>query len=819
VNKYNLHDVLTGTIVTEVAGKERTYQLSGIQIPMIQRDYAQGRLEEKEIRRRLLKAMFDALCNEEELELDFVYGSIPTVDGDQYFIPLDGQQRLTTLFLLYWYVGHRELDPEALNQLQENTLSGFSYHTRVTSRRFCEELCKLKKIDFTQRPEAHISGRAWFYDSFKKDPTVISMLNMLNAIHDIYNQRQQMVFERLSLLKFYILPLEDFGLSDELYIKMNARGKQLTDFENFKADLFKWMKDEQTPDSKKFQQKIIYDKREMHYYLSFSLKMDNEWCNFFWGYSKLEETPNKLPTDKLVDPFFMRFYNRFLLNQYIADSPSTTEAIEKSSAFRFLYGREGADSDIKYQHFEAYELYFNSIHVVKNIENFLDRFIKDHELIGGMLAPSWSQADKWNFFDKTVNQRQRMLFLGMSLYLEQFDFDLCAFKRWIRVIWNIIADPDIRSIPPMINAMKVLAELAPYANDIYTFLADDGSAVLKNNTVFSSQIEEERLKAKLILENPDWETALIEGESHGLFMGNIGFLLAGEPSLKTYRHRLKMAGVLFNEKGTAPEYTKEYLLIRAVISKFQVFHDLYPTKLADSYENWQLMLRRNDRVKSIISKLTDIADVQQLDAEISRAVNAPSGIIGHIANNPNRRFKHVHEQLYRLTGFHEWMQSQSAVDLKELGDRIFIRKKSSWFAWVMLDVYRNEIITEMIRRFGFAFKDRCGNSDLYFNKDITLLLPYGQLNLAAEFNEGRMLKIGLREADNHLENFVPGYNAADGKYHWHLHAGFRYDNILPENVYDFMAEIGKKVFDLNDPESLLSKVHLAIPEMVPSVSN
>ena len=34
---------------------------------------------------------------------------------------------------------------------------------------------------------------------------------------------------------FHMIPLEDLGLTDDLYIKMNSRGKPLTEFENFKA--------------------------------------------------------------------------------------------------------------------------------------------------------------------------------------------------------------------------------------------------------------------------------------------------------------------------------------------------------------------------------------------------------------------------------------------------------------------------------------------------------------------------------------------------------------------------------------------------------
>ncbi|XUP88632.1 hypothetical protein B6672_009185 [Campylobacter jejuni] len=36
--------------------------------------------------------------------LDFIYGSVK----NDVFLPLDGQQRLTTIFLLYWYSGKKE---------------------------------------------------------------------------------------------------------------------------------------------------------------------------------------------------------------------------------------------------------------------------------------------------------------------------------------------------------------------------------------------------------------------------------------------------------------------------------------------------------------------------------------------------------------------------------------------------------------------------------------------------------------------------------------------------------------------------------------
>ena len=72
-----------------------------VTIPIIQRDYAQGRLskEVEQIRNELLNTLYNAAHIDEKVDFDFIYGSVE----ENEFIPLDGQQRLTTLFLLHWY--------------------------------------------------------------------------------------------------------------------------------------------------------------------------------------------------------------------------------------------------------------------------------------------------------------------------------------------------------------------------------------------------------------------------------------------------------------------------------------------------------------------------------------------------------------------------------------------------------------------------------------------------------------------------------------------------------------------------------------------
>ena len=98
---------------SEFAVEDEMVSLNRIVIPIIQRDYAQGREDDetRRIRERFLDSLYKAIMGT-PIKLDFIYGDI---DVDGVMTPLDGQQRLTTLFLLHWYAAKKE-------QLAKNTI-------------------------------------------------------------------------------------------------------------------------------------------------------------------------------------------------------------------------------------------------------------------------------------------------------------------------------------------------------------------------------------------------------------------------------------------------------------------------------------------------------------------------------------------------------------------------------------------------------------------------------------------------------------------------------------------------------------------------
>lgn len=245
-------------------------------IPQLQRDYAQGRAEAKELRERFLSQILRVLRGEGRLNLDFVYGYDKALSPNHHpiFYPLDGQQRLTTLWLLHWYL----LPSESVAEEREWLLR-FSYRTRSSSTRFCQLLVEHAAVDV-----AAIKDQPWYRQSYNADATIAAMLGTLRTIKELVAPEERVaLWERLChqrALTFDVIDIkgEEFRLTDELYIKMNARGKPLTSFECYKADLTQALRklDNQG-------KPWPYKKGQLSYADYFAFKVDNEWLDLFYN--------------------------------------------------------------------------------------------------------------------------------------------------------------------------------------------------------------------------------------------------------------------------------------------------------------------------------------------------------------------------------------------------------------------------------------------------------------------------------------------------------------------------------------------------------
>lgn len=261
---------------------EDPVNLEKIEIPIIQRDYAQGRIDAdtERVRSRFLKSLHDAITGD-AITLDFVYGDI---NDKGIMTPLDGQQRLTTLFLLHWYAAKKEQVPEE----EQAFLERFSYETRFSARYFCNELTKFTPT-FKGKLSEEIINQAWFPLDWNNDPTIASMLVMIDAIAKQFSETES-IWKALAggSISFYFLPIKDMGLTDELYIKMNSRGKPLTSFEHFKAELERELR--KTDEAKA--QEVIE-------------KIDRSWTDLLWKY---RDGRSGTDEDFVIDDEFLKYF-------------------------------------------------------------------------------------------------------------------------------------------------------------------------------------------------------------------------------------------------------------------------------------------------------------------------------------------------------------------------------------------------------------------------------------------------------------------------------------------------------------------------------
>ena len=277
------------TTLKNLISENNPYRISGIIIPRIQRAYAQGRSDTHAVktRERFLSAIQAGLMNN-GLTLDFIYGNIQ----NGQLIPLDGQQRLTTLWLLHWYADKKE-------DINDKRLARFSYNTRYSARDFLTKLVNYKPT-LKKRLSDEIRNEGWFPMDWINDPTVRGMLTMLDEIQERFSDTDDL-WNKLDKINFYFRDIEEMKLTDDIYIKMNSRGKPLTDFEHFKAELLKIIRSENNDETAA--------KR-------IGLKIDREWTDLLWPYR-----------DKynLVDDSFLNFFRMVSLILIYKSDQSSSE--------------------------------------------------------------------------------------------------------------------------------------------------------------------------------------------------------------------------------------------------------------------------------------------------------------------------------------------------------------------------------------------------------------------------------------------------------------------------------------------------------------
>ena len=445
-----------------------------VEIPLVQRDYVQGRKDDRSkiVRTNLLndiKAAYEGRID--PLDLSFVYGKIIKIDNDYIFKPVDGQQRLTTLLLLHLFAFSED-------DTKTTLFMKFSYQARTTTRDFFEALITNRKEVFstTGSPKEIVEDAAWFVDSWKYDPSVCNVLNTLDDISklgfNIVDLRKQL--EDLSNPKvfFHFVELDKLGMQDDLYIKLNARGRELSPFESFKSKFIDRCNDACPA--------LVAE---------FKKNLDVSWTDYIWNIGK-----------ENFDTVFLRFFETALLNANILKSEANKTVSENW----------------------FYNLEYNAIpkeifSEISNTMSFLT--LRKLPLVNELIEKAITAPAPYS---------NKVLFNAVSAYLSDEDdantVDNGLFADWLRVFVNLVNNSRIDEVDTYQKALESIGSLKTHKKYLLSFLASGSISELSGFS--KEQFEEEWQKARIMCKDLSHKKIILDAEKDlPYFSGQIRSIL------------------------------------------------------------------------------------------------------------------------------------------------------------------------------------------------------------------------------------------------------------------------------------------------------
>lgn len=530
--------------VTSYAGLFATVER--VEVPLFQRDYAQGRGGEavERIRASFLDVLHSAVTGGDPVSLDFVYGDIK----HGVLHPLDGQQRLTTLFLLHWYVAARADRLSASGRWKR-----FSYATRASSRLFCERLVACRPPADVARLSAWLVDEAWFLYTWRHDPTIQSMLVMLDAIHDqLRDENCAAAWDRLTddahpAIAFHLLPVEGMGLGEDLYIKMNSRGKPLTPFETFKARFLQLL--ESWCETARLQ--------------DLARKLDGSWSDVFWAYRG---------DGDIVDDELMRFFHFVTEVCEWKDGRVDEQEDERRTIEVRAEKVFGPANPRREEHLDFLVATFNTW-VGEDVASLFDAtFTKTLDGTGrvvlfgaegaveiDLFGACVRGAGEWTGKKRVFTLLETLLLYGVLLTRIESSTDVA---RRLRVVRNLVeaSSNEIRG-----------ENMAGLLDDVRRIVVD---GTLDGVTAFNTaQVAEERGKRELLARAPQLEAALFSLEDHPILRGALAAIdLDVEPAVLERRagafHRL------FSDRTCWPSLTGALLAVGDYARRSRTFFQL-----------------------------------------------------------------------------------------------------------------------------------------------------------------------------------------------------------------------------------------------------
>lgn len=567
-------------------------------IPEIQRDYVWG--DNELVIKRFINNIKNMKDNE-ELDIGFFY-SYKIYENSNALI--DGQQRITTLILLSWYVG-----------VDNTKLNNFKFKVRENSNNFLEKLLKQKSAEIPaidgKKFSDKIKNSIWYKRIWDNDPTVKSILNALDIIDKELENEKENMKNKIDNIKFSCIEAGDRRLETE-YILLNKRGVNLTNSEQLKAILTedienknewleKWEKDwqdilweckgENIYNTDNIWNAVLYWVRDI-YVIENNICKDNDKEKINYDFDLIGiEKENKEKVLKILDWIIP-------LLKIINDNLDIIQEkcqFEKDSIINIkntIQGNEKYSLTIKEK-----ALFYSILYLINNIniknkniqlDTIMQFILKTHNIYIGDGTAEEIKRNIANY--NTMEIRGRDSFEGIpkiiTINIAEFSgiFHEIIELEKIRIFRNLIQNSNINAS----NLHNVVNSLKKFNNNVYKL----GELDVLNK----EQQEEEALKLEIFEKYEEYKNIIIEIENNNLFKGKIKKILLLFLSIKENDEKL-------NDNYKLKDFykNKKDILLKLLENKnieFQNLFNIYKELYLNKNKIWGELLLEDDVYKS-----------------------------------------------------------------------------------------------------------------------------------------------------------------------------------------------------------------------------
>jgi len=376
------------------------------------------------------------------------------------YVLIDGQQRMTTLFLILLALSVQQKKQDYFRRTYFNEgILKLDYKVREASHEF---LLKFTDYILSKNDIADISNKYWYFSEYRNDITIQSILSNYKTINDFISSNDLPLDYVENHIEFWYFDTNESKQGEELYLYLNGRGETVRPNESIKANLLR---------------KGQFSTEDKH---KWGTEWE-QWQSLFWKYKKSNNADNGIEE-------FLKWIKCIELTKSEKEKTTKENLIETVKKIK-----ESKKINIEGLSFNSIKQYYN---VLLRIIEWKDDWKEWFEFNSDWLA------------GKNINAIDYVKILPMLMYMEKYpNCSSLEVRRFARFFFNITRFNTVSDAPYtfVVNAVLLtnqflekeytdITDIIEFSNNYKGILTDGEIAKL---SIYRNHKQNEDLRLKI----------------------------------------------------------------------------------------------------------------------------------------------------------------------------------------------------------------------------------------------------------------------------------------------------------------------------------